>query len=62
MALQGKDEPSQVERLGQVQQATGHLIGVLAWWEVHHVLMALPFGNAQQMNCRARASSKTSES
>lgn len=25
MALQGKDEPSQVERLGQVQQATGHL-------------------------------------
>ena len=51
-----------MEGLEQVQQATCHLIGVLAWWEVHCVLMALPFGNAQQMNSRAHDSSKTSES
>lgn len=44
MALQWKDEPSQVERLGQVQKATGHLTGVLAGWEVHRVLITPPLG------------------
>ena len=29
MALQQKDEPREVERLGQAQWATGHLIRVL---------------------------------